>query len=117
MTDDLEVDIAFDEPAQVAASEAELVMMARALIAPYAHDAWAMLAGARTMPAKIGPTCAELVADALRQLWPALWRRDGARPGASIESGRVVRGRGWERHAPPPLVHTPATLRLLRWLV
>ncbi|MEO6771786.1 MAG: hypothetical protein ABI467_02040 [Kofleriaceae bacterium] len=107
----------YEPPATVAASEAEIVAMARALIAPQALDVWGLLAGSRTLPAKIGPTCAALVGDALAQLWPALWRRDGARPGAALRAGKVVRGRGWERHPVAPLEHSPYTLALVRWLV
>jgi hypothetical protein len=108
----------FDDDAlpQVAASEAELVHLARALVAPHAYDAWLVLGKSRTLAPRIGPTCAMLVEDALRQIWPALWRR-GARPGASLAGNEVVRGRGWERHAPARLEHTGATLQLVRWLV
>jgi hypothetical protein len=131
-----ETDDDYEPPATVAASEAEIIAMARALTAPQALDVWGLLAGSRSMPAKIGPTCAELVGDALAQLWPALWRRDGARPGSSINTappsggaaspgqaglasraGKVVRGRGWERNTVAPLEHSPYTLALLRWLV
>jgi hypothetical protein len=115
MTDKL--DDEYELPATVAASEAEIIAMARALTAPQALDVWGLLAGSRSMPAKVGPTCVELVGDALAQLWPALWRRDGARPGSSIRAGKVVRGRGWERNTVAPLEHSPFTLALLRWLV
>ena len=101
----------------VSASEAELVQLARALTAPDAYDVWMLLASSRSMPPKVGPTCAALVGDALAQIWPALWRREGARPGASIRAGEVIRGRGWERHAPSPLEFSAFTLAFLRWLV
>jgi hypothetical protein len=101
----------------IAASEAEIVEMARALTAPRAHDVWTLLASSRAMPPKVGTTCAALVGDALAQIWPALWRRDGAKPGASIRAGKVIRGRGWERHPPSPLEFSPFTLAFLRWLV
>ena len=101
----------------VAASEHDLIMMARALVQPHAHDTQAYLAGKRALPASIGPTCAALLGDALARLWPALWRRDRARPGASLTVTGVARGRGWERHAPATLHFTAATLALLRWLV
>src|SRR5262245_23604458 len=91
-------------------------MMARALVVPYEHDVRAMLERSCSMPAAIGPTCAALVEDALRPLWPALWQRDGARPGVTLCGGTPRSGRGWERHAPAPLVHTSTTLRTLRWL-
>lgn len=90
---------------EVAASEAKLVEMARALVAPETADLWALFAGARPMPGTISPACARLLGDALQQVWPALWRR-GAVPGA----------RPWGR---PPMALTfgASTLDLLRWLV
>lgn len=118
MTDaDEQEDLEGVEPPMVAASEAEIVQMARALTAPQAHDVWTLLASSRSMPPKVGPTCARLVGDAIEQIWPALWRREGARFGASIRDGKVIRGRGWERNPPSPLEFSPFTLALLRWLV
>jgi hypothetical protein len=110
-------DVEADDTATVSASEAEIVSMARALTAPQQLDVWSLLAGSRTMPPKIGPTCASLVADALSQVWPSLWTRDGARPGASVRDGKVVRGRGWERNPVAPLDYSPFTIAFLRWLV
>jgi hypothetical protein len=121
MSDEVELEmleeIETDEVPMVAQSEAELIMMARALVQPRAHDTWAYLASARKMPETIGPSCEALLEDALSQIWPALWRRDGARPRASVMGNAVVRGRPWQRYAPAPLVFTRATLDLLRWLV
>src|SRR5262245_21596729 len=94
----------------------------------------------RTMPPTVSVACEELLCDALAKLWPALWRRGGALPGASIDregsppaepagplppdslrssiaGGQVKRGRIWERHAPIGMAFSPATLRLLRWLI
>jgi hypothetical protein len=102
---------------EVAASEHDLIMLTRALVSPQQHDAWALLCKWRKLPDKIGPTCAELVSEALGHVWPALWRRSGARTATSLVEGRPVRGRGWERHAPVPLEFSAATLRLLRWLI
>ena len=115
--DEVEIEIVESSLPIVAASEAELVNMARALVQPHAHDTWAYLAGTRAMPDAIGPTCDELLAEALEHVWPALWRRDGATPRASIVGNRVVRGRIWERYPVTSLQFTPATLMLLRWLV
>ncbi len=117
--DEVELEIVDETDALplVAASESELIMMARALVQPHAHDTWGYLAGSRAMPDAIGPTCEALIADALSHIWPALWRRDGARPRASVLDGRVVRGRGWQRYAPTPLEFTSATLALLRWMI
>ena len=100
---------------ELASSETDLVLMARALVAPDDNEPW--VTASRELAPKISPACAELVGDALRQLWPSLWRRGGAKPGASIRGGDVVRGRPWERHAPVGLVHTAATIAVLRWLV
>lgn len=108
---------------QVAASEHDLIMMARTLVmGPAAQDdIWALLCASRPVAPRIGPTCAALLEDTLRHAWRALWLRGGARPGASIgtgaRAGAAVRGRLWERHAPVPLAFTGASLELLRWLV
>jgi len=119
MSEEIELEIVEEADALpiVAASEQDLIMMARALVQPHAHDTWAYLAGSRAMPDAIGPTCEALLAEALEQIWPALWRRDGAAPRASIVNTKVARGRIWERYPVTPLVFTPATLALLRWLV
>jgi FtsH ternary system domain X6 len=124
MTDEVELEIVEEqeidgggEAPMVAHSESELIMMARALVQPRSHDTWAYLASARKMPETIGPTCEMLLDDALSRIWPALWRRDGARPRASTIGNTVVRGRPWQRYSPEPLVFTGATLALLRWLV
>src|SRR5687767_13421090 len=112
-----------DEPLeipQVAASEHDMIMLARTLIAgSSAHDdIWALLCATRGVAPKIGPTCAELLEDTLQHAWRALWLRGGSRPGASVRGGgATVRGRLWERHQPLPLVFTQATIKLLRWLV
>ena len=106
---------------QVAASEHDLIMMARTLVmGPAAQeDIWSLLCSSRQVAPKIGPTCAALLEDTLRQAWRALWLRSGARPGASIDvgAGTTARGRLWERHAPVPLPFTSASVELLRWLV
>ncbi|HEY1550422.1 MAG TPA: hypothetical protein VGG28_21490 [Kofleriaceae bacterium] len=120
MSDDeveLELVDEVDEAPLVAQSEADLIMMARALVQPRAHDTWAYLASARKMPDTIGPSCEALLEDALSRIWPALWRRDGALPRTSTIGNTVVRGRPWQRYAPAPLEFTSATLALLRWLV
>jgi hypothetical protein len=119
MSDEVELEIVeeIDEVPLVAQSESELIMMARALVQPRAHDTWAYLASSRKMPETIGPSCEALIEDALSRIWPALWRRDGARPRASTIGNSVVRGRPWQRYAPAPLEFTSATLALLRWLV
>src|SRR5688572_25752375 len=108
-TDDVEE---IDETPQVAASEHDMIMMARALIAgPTGHDdIWALLCATRPMPPKIGPTSARLLEDTLRHAWRALWLRGGTKPSASVKDGATIkRGRLWERHEPTPLAFTGAT--------
>ncbi|HWO23222.1 MAG TPA: hypothetical protein VNO30_30985 [Kofleriaceae bacterium] len=140
--EELDVDD-LEEIPQVAASEHDLIMMARTLVmGPAAQDdIWTLLCAARPCAPQIGPTCAALLEDTLRHAWRALWMRGGARPAASISisaaappappaapgapawasaSSRTVtitRGRLWERHAPAPLPFTSASLVFLRWLV
>jgi hypothetical protein len=104
----------------VAASEHELISLARALIGARAAgsaEVQLMLSGTRTLPPAISTACAALLGDTLAKVWPALWRRGGTQPGASIDLGAVRRGRIWERHAPLGLGFSLATLRLLRWLL
>jgi hypothetical protein len=101
----------------VAASEHDLLMVARMLLAPADHDVWLQLGRARAVPPAIGTTCAKLLEQTLRQTWPALWRRGGTRPDASLRDGKVVRGRTWERHPASELAFTAASVELLRWLV
>ena len=116
LSEEIEV---IEELPQVAASESDMIMMARALIAgPTGHDdIWALLCATRPMPPKIGPTSARLLQDTLRHTWRALWLRGGAKPTGTVRGGGSVRGRLWERHQPEALTFTQATLKLLRWLV
>jgi hypothetical protein len=98
-------------------NEREIVMLARALIAGPASDARALLGSAPAVGDRISPACAWLLGDALAHAWPALWRRGGTAPGASLDGGAVRRGRIWERHAPVGLAFSVATLHLLRMLL
>jgi hypothetical protein len=108
-----------EEIPQVAASEHDMIMMARALIAgPTGHDdIWALLCATRPLPPKIGPTSARMLEDTLRHAWRALWLRGGARPSATIKGQVIGRGRLWERHTPLALPFSSATVKFLRWLV
>ncbi len=98
-----------DELPAVAASEDDLIRVARMLVAPTSVDVWGVLTRSRKLPPEFGETCAALLEDALRQLWPAILRRGGTAPD---RDGKRL----WERHALTPLVHTTATARFLRWL-
>ncbi|MBX3160967.1 MAG: hypothetical protein KF773_33720 [Deltaproteobacteria bacterium] len=121
--DDLDADGAGeeDELPRVAASEHDILVMARTLIqGPAAQDdVWSLLCAGRVVPPKIGTTCARLLEDTLRQAWLALWQRGGTKPGASLDKTgtAAVRGRLWERHAAVGLEFSSSTLKLLRWLV
>jgi hypothetical protein len=101
---------------EVAQSEHDIIMMARALVAgPDSNDdIWALLCASRNTAPKIGSTCARLLEDTLRMSWRALWQRGGTAPKPS-HTGQ--RGRLWERYEPAPLAFTAATLQFLRWLV
>lgn len=120
MSDDYD-EIAVETPealAEVAASEADMITIARALVGGPAaqEDIWALLAAPRKMPLKIGPTCEALLEDTLRHVWVAIWQRGGVRPDAAVKGGSVARGRLWERHTPVELPFSSASVELLRWL-
>lgn len=104
------------EIAQLAASEAELVTLARAIVAgsDSGEDMWALLCRGRSLPKKIGPTCERLLEDTLEKVWLALWHRGGTKPRPSLTG---TRARLWERYQPVPLEFSPASLHFLRWLV
>ncbi|HEU0030193.1 MAG TPA: hypothetical protein VFQ53_06165 [Kofleriaceae bacterium] len=118
--DDLEPEIEIEagepELPQVAQSEHDMIMMARALVAGQDsnEDIWSLLCASRSVAPKIGPTSASLLEDTLGQVWRALWQRGGTRPRASYTGQR---GRLWERYQPVPLEFSAMTLQLLRWLV
>jgi len=101
---------------QVAQSEHDIVMLARALVAgPDSNDdIWSLLCASRAVAPNIGPTCAKLLEDALRQSWRSLWQRGGTRP-RTAHTG--ARGRLWERYEPKELAFSNLTLQFLRWLV
>lgn len=103
---------------QVAQSEADLLMMARALVAgPDSNDdIWSLLCASRSLPAKIGTTCEKLLGDTLAQSWSALWQRGGTKPRPSHTQANV-RGRLWERYQPTDLKFSAQSLQFLRWLV
>jgi len=90
------------------ASEADLIATARLLVAPSRFDVWAQLCRSRKLPPAWGETCEALLEDALRQVWPALWRRNVA----PDRDGKRV----WERNPLAALHHTPASASLIRWL-
>ncbi|HEU4733109.1 MAG TPA: hypothetical protein VFT22_34690, partial [Kofleriaceae bacterium] len=56
---------------RVAASESDLVLLARALIAPNPVEAVALMYRTRLLPPTISGSCEELIADAASHVWPA----------------------------------------------
>jgi len=98
------------DEAVVAASEHDLLMLARGLIEGHATEVVAILCRARALPPAISTTCAELMRETLAHVWPALWRRGGL---AGTQPGSRI----WERYPPVGLTFSAATLQLLRWLV
>jgi hypothetical protein len=107
-----------DDRPQIAASERDLLLFARALVSPDVEP-WSTPRQSRKLPSHIGPTAARLIGEALSHAWLALWRRGGSAPGASLDPGgeSIRRGRVWQRHPPAPLTFTGASIALLRWLV
>lgn len=103
---------------EVAQSEADLLMMARALVAgPDSNDdIWSLLCASRQLPAKIGTTCERLLGETLAQSWRALWQRGGTKPRPSHKQANK-RGRLWERYEPADLKFSAQSLQFLRWLV
>jgi hypothetical protein len=101
---------------QVAQSEHDIVMMARALVAGQdsSEDIWALLCASRNCAPKIGPTCQKLLEDTLRLAYRALWQRGGTAPKVS-HTGQ--RGRLWERYPVTELKFGQQTVVFLRWLV
>jgi hypothetical protein len=99
----------------LAASEAALVGLARALLDGSPDDVAPRLFGRPALPAMISPAGARVLGDALAHTWPALWRRGGGTAPALGHDG--ARGRLWERHPPVGLAFSAATLHLLRWLL
>lgn len=101
----------------LAASEAELVALVRALVRGQRAEVRARIGNERrALPPKISTACAHMLRDALEKVWPALWRRGGIAPLATLSRGEVRKGRVWERHAPSGLVFSGQTLCFLRWM-
>lgn len=99
-----------DDAPAVAASEHDLLMLARGLIEGHATEVCAIFYRTRALPPAISTTCAALMRETLAHVWPALWRRGGL-------AGTPPGSRIWERHLPVGLTFSAATLQLLRWLV
>lgn len=105
---------------RVAASEAQLLTIARALTGAVAPESVsAALRSETTLPDGIGPTCRRLLEATLaRGAISELARRGGWRPARHLAAGGEPgpAGRLWDRHAPPELRFGATTFHLLRWL-
>jgi hypothetical protein len=103
---------------RVAASEAEMLMLARSMLGAGAPDeVRSLLQQQRAMPAVIGPTALALLREALSKGTIAmLGRAGGWRTDISLATDPPRRGRLWQRHSPPLLRFGTATWHVLRWL-
>jgi hypothetical protein len=107
-------------PKRVAASEFDLLTVARALVGQVSAEAVEpLLNQPRPMAEKLGPTALGLLKQTLeRGAILELCRRGGWRDASHLNaSGEVIRGRLWQRRQPEGLRFSPTTVSLLRWLV
>lgn len=105
---------------RVAASEHDLLTVARALVGQLGPEAVEpLLRRPRPLPRGIGPTAAGLLRALLsRGVVLALCRRGGWQEQEQLDSaGEPQRGRLWRRHPAPALRFGPPTLAFLRWVV
>jgi hypothetical protein len=104
---------------QVAQSEYELLLIANAIVAEVAYDTVEpLLHKTRAVKPQIGRTAMGLVKQTLGLgCVRELSRRGGWRPSSHLDGERVVRGRLWQRHAPPALHFSPLSFELCRWLL
>jgi hypothetical protein len=103
---------------QVAASEAEMLMLARSMLGAGApHEVRSLLQQQRALPAVIGPTALSLLRETLGKGAIAMLARTGGwRTDISLATDPPCRGRLWQRHPPPLLRFGTATWQVLRWL-
>jgi hypothetical protein len=103
---------------RVAASEYDLLMIARALVGFVPADMVAPLMSAqRAAPKKLGSTAMRLFKQTLSRGLPvALARRGGWRHDEFLSGEDVLKGRLWQRRPPPALVITPFSLQVCRLL-
>ncbi|PRP90702.1 hypothetical protein ENSA5_62480 [Enhygromyxa salina] len=107
-------------PARVSRSEAELLTLTRALMAPGPRYLPALRHRPRRTPRleKIGPTAMGLLQQTLaRGVAFELLRRGGWQTRRTLVNGHAKRGTVWQRHRElPPLTFGPASFELLSWL-
>jgi hypothetical protein len=109
---------------RVAQSEAEQLTVARALVGQETLAAaegvirrWRNMPTSARYKGKIGPTSMQLLRSTLAKgAVLQLARRGGWRSMRFVESGRVVRGRMWERHRPEAIRFSGFSMHLIRWL-
>lgn len=104
---------------RVAASEFDLLTVARALVGDLSPDAVEpLLRLPRKLPPKLGSTAVRLLEQILgRGLVLELCRRGGWRDEGYLRDGDVVRGRLWQRVDTPPSLHlTGLSVQVCRWL-
>jgi hypothetical protein len=103
----------------VAASEADLLTVARALVAEVPVEvAEPLLRTRHQLQPKISPDAMVLLKHTLAAgVTLQLSQRGGWISRRHLQAGKVVGGRLWERHADLPLRFSSATMQLCRWLV
>ena len=104
---------------RVAQSEFDLLSVARALTGGVSAEAVEpLLRTPRPRATKLGPTAMALLKQTLaRGAVLEIGRRGGWRDTRHLRGEtEVVSGRLWQRHGPPTLCFSPATLELLAWL-
>ncbi|MBW2735445.1 MAG: hypothetical protein JRH20_23925 [Deltaproteobacteria bacterium] len=107
-------------PVRVAASEYDLLMLARALVGEISAEMVSpLLAQSCELPAAMGESAAQLLQETLAKgVVRALLRRGGWRRVEHLDDygGAPRWGRLWERRQAPALHFSAASMRLLRWL-
>jgi len=103
---------------RVAASEYDLLTVARALVGLIGPDAAApILRQGRPVQERVGPTAMGLLQDVLAKgAVLSLTRRGGWREAEHLGQREPRPARLWERREPPALVFGPLTYELCRWL-
>ncbi|MGC4116937.1 MAG: hypothetical protein QM765_20725 [Myxococcales bacterium] len=102
----------------VAASEAELLAIARALVGELEVEAIEPIVRTRrTLAPKQGPTSMRLLEHTLAAgSVLQLARRGGWRSKRHLAGIQVVSGRFWELHPDTPLAFSDASIKILRWI-
>jgi len=101
---------------QVAASEFDLLSIARALVSDDAGVEWLLLRK-REMPKELSPQAISLIQDLLsRGVLHTLCRTGGWQKTRTLQGDKILSGRLWERHPDFALTFTDFSIKLLTWM-